>query len=46
MYVPRVNPKAGETKRVPKVENAPVTGYMEDISPLVEWIFGQMIQDS
>ena len=31
---PRVNPSAGETKRVPKVEKAPDTGYIEDISPL------------
>ena len=25
---------SGETKRVPKVEKAPDTGYIEDISPL------------
>jgi hypothetical protein len=31
---PRANPSAGETKRVPKVENAPDTGYIDDISPL------------
>jgi hypothetical protein len=31
---PRVNPSAGETKRVPKVEKAPDTGYIEDISAL------------
>ena len=31
---PSVNPSAGETKRVPKVEKAPDTGYIEDISPL------------
>jgi hypothetical protein len=29
-----VNPSAGETKRVPKVEKAPDTGYIEDISQL------------
>lgn len=32
--MPRVNPSAGETKRVAKVAKAPDTGYIEDISPL------------
>jgi hypothetical protein len=32
--VPNVNPSAGETNLAPKIEKAPDTGNMADISPL------------
>ena len=35
LYLPNVNPRAGETKREPKTEKAPETGNIADISPLM-----------
>jgi hypothetical protein len=35
-FAPKVKPRAGEKKRVPKAANAPGTGKAADISPLIE----------